>query len=63
VEVWATDDIPAELPPMVEFKEKADLIIKERYGLTVEHIVAMRERERERLLKKCFTPLLKRGNT
>lgn len=48
-EVWATDTIPADLPPMVEFKAKADAIIKERYGLTVEHICARaRERERER---------------
>lgn len=23
-EVWATDTIPADLPPMVEFKKKAD---------------------------------------
>lgn len=43
-EVWATDTIPAELPPMVEFKAKADRIIKERYGLTVEHFTAERER-------------------
>ncbi len=41
-EVWATDTIPADLPPMVEFKKKADRIIKERYGITVEHITAMR---------------------
>lgn len=46
-EVWATDTIPADLPPMVEFKAKADAIIKERYGITVEHIAAV---ERERLL-------------
>jgi hypothetical protein len=39
-EVWATDTIPAELPPMIEFKAKADRIIKERYCLTVEHVVA-----------------------
>ena len=39
-EVWATDTIPAELPPMVEFKKKADQIIKERYGLEVEHFRA-----------------------
>lgn len=31
-EVWATDTIPADLPPMIEFKKKADKIIKERYG-------------------------------
>ena len=39
-EVWATDTIPAELPPMVEFKAKADAIIKERWGIEVEHTAA-----------------------
>ena len=38
VEIMATDAIPADLPPMVEFKAKADKIIKERYGIEVEHI-------------------------
>ena len=37
-EVWATDTIPADLPPMVEFKAKADAIIKERWGIEVEHL-------------------------
>lgn len=37
-EVWATDTIPADLPPMVEFKKKADAIIKERWGIEVEHV-------------------------
>lgn len=37
-EVWATDTIPADLPPMVEFKAKADAIIKERVGIDVEHV-------------------------
>ena len=46
-EVWATDTIPADLPPMVEFKKKADEIILKRYGIVVEHICAV-ERERER---------------
>ena len=54
-EVWATQDIPADLPPMVEFKKKADKIIKELYGIDVEHICATKkssqignvERERE----------------
>ena len=41
-EVWATDTIPADLPPMVEFKAHADRIIKERYGIEVEHICAMK---------------------
>lgn len=39
-EVWATDTIPADLPPMMEFKAKADRIIKERWGIEVEHIRA-----------------------
>ena len=36
-EVWATDTIQADFPPMVEFKAKADAIIKERWGFDVEH--------------------------
>jgi len=39
-EVWATDTIPADLPPMVEFKAKADAIIKARWGIAVEHVRA-----------------------
>lgn len=42
-EVWATDTIPADLPPMVEFKAKADKIIKERWGIDVEHVCAMQD--------------------
>lgn len=37
-EVWATDTIPADPPPMVGFKHKADAIIKARWGIEVEHI-------------------------
>ena len=37
-EVWATDTIPADLPPMLDFKAKADKIIKDRWGIEVEHI-------------------------
>ena len=47
-EVWATDTIPADLPPMVEFKAKADEWIKARYGIEVEHTVA-RDRDGKRL--------------
>lgn len=39
-EVWATETIPADLPPMVEFKKKADEIIKSRFGIDVEHFRA-----------------------
>lgn len=44
-EIWATDTIHADLPPMVEFKAKADKIIKERYGIEVEHTRAKRTYE------------------
>lgn len=42
-EVWATDAIHADLPPMVDFKAKADAIIRERWGIEVEHVCAMRD--------------------
>lgn len=40
-DVWATKDIPAVLPEMWEWKTEADKIIKELYGIEVEHICAM----------------------
>lgn len=46
-EVWATDTIPADLPPMVEFKVKADAIIRERWGIQVEHIRAKKTYEQQ----------------
>ena len=45
IEIWATKTIQADLPPMVEFKEKADAIIKERWGIVVEHIRGPRTAE------------------
>lgn len=39
-EVWATETIPADLPPMVDFKVEADKIIKDRWGIEVEHVTA-----------------------
>lgn len=48
VEIMATDTIPADLPPMMEFKAKADKIIKKRYGIEVEHLHAPKSYE------ECF---------
>lgn len=45
-EVWATDTIPADLPPMVEFKGIADETIERRWGIKVEHLCAMRNGEK-----------------
>lgn len=42
-EVWATDTIPADLPPMVEFKKKADEIILKRWGIEVKHVRAEKD--------------------
>ena len=44
-EVWATDTIHGDLPEMVEFKKKADKIIKDRYRIEVEHIRANKSYE------------------
>jgi hypothetical protein len=45
VEIMATNTIPADLPPMMEFKAKADKIIKERYEIEVEHLHAPKSYE------------------
>lgn len=42
-EIWATETISADLPPMVEFKKKADEIIKAWWGIEVEHVCAMKD--------------------
>lgn len=62
-EVWATDTILADPPPMVEFKAHADKVIKELFGIDVEHVCAMRdgqkvtyEREFYRQYEKSRTP-------
>lgn len=54
-DIWATDTIPADLPPMVEFKTKADRIIKERYGIEVEHFRSKKSYE------EWFYTKLKKG--
>lgn len=64
-EVWATDEISADPPPMVAFKAKADQIIKDRWGVEVEHVCAAKDGEKltyeklfyhapERKYKECF---------
>lgn len=53
-EVWATDTIPADLPPMVEFKKYADQVIKFRYGIDVEHIHAVDKNGEKLTYEKIF---------
>lgn len=59
-EVWATDTIQADLPPMVEFKEKADRIIKERWGIEVEHLYATDKEGNKLTYEKLFYHIPKR---
>lgn len=64
-DVWATDTIPADPPPMVKFKARADAIIKERWGITVEHVCAM-DGDQKRTYEKTFyrrRKSSKNGNT
>ena len=54
VDIWATKDIPAELPPMVAFKDEYDKKCLERFGIPVTRLCAQKPRsqnvkvERER---------------
>lgn len=54
-EEWATDSIPADLPPMVEFKKKVDKIIKDRYGIKVEHFCVMKDGQKLTYEKQFYS--------
>lgn len=60
-EVWATDTIHADMPPMVEFKTKADAIIKKRCGIEVEHICAINKNGQKLTYERLFYHVRKRG--
>ena len=56
VDVWATKDIPAELPPMVAFKDEWDKKCLDTFGLPVTRLCAQKtqawiSRERERAIR------------
>ena len=63
VDIWATEDIPAELPPMVAFKDEYDRKCQELFGIPVTRLCAQkprsqivkveRERERETDRQRC----------
>ena len=59
-EVWAADTTSADLSPMVEFKKQADAIIKERWGIEVEHICAMAKDGTKQTYEKLFYHIPKR---
>lgn len=43
VDIWATQDIPAELPPMVAFKDKWDDMCAKLFGIPVTRICAQKK--------------------
>lgn len=45
-DVWATDTISANLPPMMAFKERMDQRIWDMYRVEVEHLCAMNDGEK-----------------
>lgn len=53
-EVWATETIPADLPAMVELKAKADKIIKEHWGIEVEHVCDTNTDSTKRTFNQMF---------
>lgn len=58
VDIWATQDIPAELPPMVAFKDEYDKKVFDWFGVPVTRLCAtQRERERETASAACPTPI------
>ncbi len=61
-DVWATDEIPADLPPMVEFKDYADKVIKARYGIEVEHYFALGKDGKKLTYEKLFYRKRIKGN-
>lgn len=46
VDIWATQDIPAELPPMVAFKDEYDQKVMDWFGIPVTRLCATK-RERD----------------
>lgn len=45
-DIWATDTIRGEHPKMVEFKDRADEYIWQKYRIEVEHLCAMKNGEK-----------------
>lgn len=55
VDIWATQDIPAELPPMVAFKDEWDRKCLDWFGTPVTRCCAVkRERESRKLTANAF---------
>lgn len=60
-DVWATDDIPADLPQVTEFKKRMDAYIKDKYGIEVEHLCARRKNGEKITYEKEFYKVKQKG--
>lgn len=53
-DVWATDTISANLPPMMEFKDRMDQRIWDMYRIEVEHLCALNKDGSKRTYEQMF---------
>lgn len=53
-DVWATDTIPANLPPMQEFKDRMDQRIWDMYRIQVEHLCATNKDGSKKTYEQMF---------
>lgn len=59
-DVWATDTMPANLPPMEEFKARMDQWIWDEYRIEVEHLCARNPDGSKRTYEQMFYHVPKR---
>lgn len=59
-DVWATDTIPANLPPMMAFKERMDQKIWDMYRIEVEHLCALNKDGSKKTYEQMFYHIPKR---
>ena len=62
-DVWATDTIPANLPPMMAFKERMDQLIWSMYHIEVEHLCAFNKDGTKRTYEQMFYHVPVRKNS
>ena len=61
-DVWATDTISANLPPMQEFKDRMDQRIWDMYRIQVEHLCALNPDGTKKTYEQMFYHIPKRKN-
>lgn len=61
-DVWATDTISANLPPIEEFKARMDEVIWQKYRIEVEHLCARNKDGTKKTYEQMFYQIPKRKN-